>query len=180
VTDGRIELEEQRQKAIETLRSYSKTLTEPSASADGPPKCTYTLRGVCTAPHITYVLRRHSSGKTGDAMQEGNGPVHDWQWWRISFSTDDARTKEASTTESRRRYNIPRNTDVAGFTCRKVREIEVLRAAREESNNVLLVYANSNAVNFGEGPAPPPLQVRYRRSICIRDEPHSFRFCRNL
>lgn len=92
-------------------------------------------------------------------MEEANGHVDDWQWWRISFSAEDARTNEASRTESRRRYDIPRNADVAGFTVRKVREIEVLRAAREESNNVLLVYANSNAVNFGEGPAPSPLQV---------------------
>ncbi|KAL1971042.1 hypothetical protein VTN77DRAFT_2876 [Rasamsonia byssochlamydoides] len=157
--DARLkELEDQRQKALETLRSYSKTLTEPSASEDEPPKCKYTLRGVCTAPHVTYVLRRSGSKKPEDTMEERNERGDDWQWWRISFSTDDARTKEASRTGSRRRYDIPPNADVAGFTCRKVREIEVLRAAREESNNVLLVYANSNAVNFKEGAAPPPLQ----------------------
>ncbi|KAL1980232.1 hypothetical protein VTN96DRAFT_4437 [Rasamsonia emersonii] len=151
------ELEDQRQKALETLRSYSKTLTEPSASADEPPKHRYTLRGVCTAPHVTYVLRRSASNKPEDAMEEGNGRADDWQWWRISFSTDDEKTKEASRTRSRR-FDIPPNADVAGYTARKVREIEVLRAAREESNNILLVYANSNAVNFKEDVLPPALQ----------------------
>lgn len=86
----------------------------------------------------------------------------EWQWWRISFSTDDAKTQQSDSSKdnSSGKYVAPPNTDVIGYTSRKVREIEVLRAAREESKSVLLVYANSNAVQFEESPAPPPLQVR--------------------
>jgi hypothetical protein len=84
--------------------------------------------------------------------------VDEWQWWRISFSTDDAKAQQAESEQ--RDTSAPKNADVIGYTARKVREIEVLRAAREESKNVLLVYANSNAMNFREEPAPIPLQVR--------------------
>lgn len=110
------------------------------------------------------------------------GPIsvssaHDeWQWWRISFSVDDAKARHAEATQTpavpslhqnsgiaqqqrNPRVPLPANMDVAGYTVRPVREIEVLRAAKEEARSVLLVYANENAVNFKEGPLPPPLQV---------------------
>ena len=81
----------------------------------------------------------------------------EWQWWRISFSTDDAKARQVESQQS----DAPssKNADVIGYTARKVREIEVLKAAREESKNVLLVYANGNAMNFREEPIPSPLQV---------------------
>ncbi|KAJ9310120.1 hypothetical protein DTO217A2_406 [Paecilomyces variotii] len=153
------ELEVRRQNALETLRGYSKTLTEPSASPDEPPHCEYTLRGVCTEPHITYVLRRCAERRSEDQM-DIDKPQQGWQWWRISFSTDDAKTQQSESSKSNGtgKYVAPPNTDVIGYTARKVREIEVLRAAREESKSVLLVYANSSAVQFGESPAPTPLQ----------------------
>jgi hypothetical protein len=86
----------------------------------------------------------------------------EWQWWRISFSTDDAKTQRSDVSKGNGsgKYIAPPNTDVIGYTVRKVREIEVLKAAREESKSVLLVYANSNAVQFDESSAPLPLQVR--------------------
>lgn len=65
----------------------------------------------------------------------------------------------ATQQQRRSRVPLPTNADVAGYTARPVREIEVLRAAREEARSVLLVYANENAVNFKEGPLPPQLQV---------------------
>lgn len=94
-------------------------------------------------------------------------PQQGWQWWRISFSTDDAKTQQSESSKSNGtgKYVAPPNTDVIGYTARKVREIEVLRAAREESKSVLLVYANSSAVQFGESPAPTPLQVRMKIPI---------------
>ncbi|KAL2868182.1 uncharacterized protein BJX67DRAFT_63234 [Aspergillus lucknowensis] len=144
------ELEEHKQQALESLRSTSKFLTEPSNSPGEPPVHKYTLRGVCTEPHVTYVLRRRIS----DA--EIKMP-DDYEWWRISFSVDDAKTRQAETGGGN--SSAPRDADVIGYTVRKVREIEVLRAAREESKNVLLVYANSNALNFKEEPAPPTLQA---------------------
>lgn len=42
----------------------------------------------------------------------------------------------------------------------KVREIEVLKAAKDESDKALLVYANEKAVSYEVEALPPPLQVR--------------------
>jgi len=146
-------LESRKQGAIEALRGYSKILTEPSTSADEPPLHKYTLRGVCTQPHITYVLRPRENAQESDARTDD-----EWQWWRISFSTEDAKTQQAES--DRASHAAPSNTDVIGYTARKVREIEVLRAAREESKSVLLVYASANAVTAQEAQIQAPLQVR--------------------
>lgn len=93
-------------------------------------------------------------------MEDTN--VDEWQWWRISFSKDDAKTQQAAKAQNSLRKNAaPKNADIIGYTTTKVRQIEVLKAARE-SSNVLLVYANSNSVSFQSGIAPPALQVRFR------------------
>lgn len=140
---------------MDTLRDYSKILTEPPESPTEPPYHKYTLRGVCTEPHITYVLRPRENATSSESRADD-----EWQWWRISFSTEDAKTRQAES--SRDGHAAPNNADVIGYTARKVREIEVLRAAREEFKSVLLVYASANAVRAQEGQIPPPLQVRYR------------------
>jgi hypothetical protein len=156
-----IELYAMREETAEKIRSFSKTLTEPSPDApDEPPNCRYTLRGVVTAPNVTYVLKRVTPHIPESLMDDGEAKASDWQWWRISFSADDARTQHASAADRKSTYNMPRNADIAGYTATKIREVEVLRAARDESNSVLLVYANSNAVTFEDGAAPPALQVR--------------------
>jgi hypothetical protein len=83
----------------------------------------------------------------------------EWQWWRISFSADDAKTQQAAKAEKSERKNAaPKNADIIGFTTTKVREIEVLKAARD-SSSVLLVYANSKYSSFQSDIAPPALQV---------------------
>ncbi|KAG5291898.1 ubiquitin interaction domain-containing protein [Histoplasma ohiense] len=169
-------LEERKSQALESLRRYTKELTTASNDPAKPPHRKYTLRGVCTHPHVTYVLRRRENN-----VEMTEGPIsvssaHDeWQWWRISFSVDDAKARHAEATQTpvvpslhrnsgiaqqqrNPRVPLPANMDVAGYTVRPVREIEVLRAAKEEGRSVLLVYANENAVNFKEGPLPPPLQ----------------------
>ncbi|OXV07392.1 hypothetical protein Egran_04843 [Elaphomyces granulatus] len=152
------ELEARKQAAREPLRSHSKALTEPSASPSEPPHCKYTLRGVLTMPHVTYVLRRRVVDNWPDEMDQDSGKSNKWQWWRISFSPEDAKTQLAEQKAIYKKYTVPRDADVAGYTARKVREIEVLRAAREESNKVILVYANNNALSIAEDDAPPPLQ----------------------
>ncbi|BCS12273.1 hypothetical protein ALUC_50319A [Aspergillus luchuensis] len=147
------ELETKKQDAMESLRSYSKILTEASSSGELPHH-KYTLRGVCTEPHVTYVLKRRvPEGSTNGCTTSADD---EYQWWRISFSTDDAKNRQAGT--SSEGDAALHNSDVIGYTARKVREIEVLRAAREESKNVLLVYANNNAMNVPEEPAPSQLQ----------------------
>ncbi|OAX78593.1 hypothetical protein ACJ72_07099 [Emergomyces africanus] len=170
-------LEERRAQALESLRRYSKELTTASDDPAKPPHNKYTLRGVCTHPYVTYVLRRHETNVEGTDKPPSSNPTPDgWQWWRISFSVDDAKARQAeasqtpvvpsvhenpanSQQQTRRRVPLPNNADVAGYTVRPVREIEVLRAAREEARSVLLVYANENAVNFKEGLLPPQLQA---------------------
>lgn len=137
---------------MDTLRDYSKILTSQPASLEGPPYHKYTLRGVCTKPHVTYVLRPREDIPGSESRTE-----KEWQWFRISFSTEDAKTRQAES--SRDSHAAPNNADVIGYTARKVREIEVLRAAREESKSILLVYANANAVSPQEGDLPPGLQV---------------------
>ncbi|KAJ5176690.1 uncharacterized protein N7482_002567 [Penicillium canariense] len=153
------ELDTRKQSAMETLRSYSKTLTEPPAAPGEPPLHRYTLRGVCTEPHITYVLKRGEYDDNSDDLMDidgerGNGD----QWWRISYSTEDGKTRQAAKREADGDSAATQNGDVIGYTARKVREIEVLRAAREEWRSVLLVYASDAAVNAKVDPAPTQLQ----------------------
>lgn len=147
---------------MEALRGYSKILTEPSESPTDPPHHKYTLRGVCTQPHVTYVLRPRENAQESDARED-----EEWQWWRISFSTEDANTRQAES--DRGSHAAPSNTDVIGYTARKVREIEVLRAAREESKSILLVYASANAVKAQEDQIPSPLQVKQTLDSFIDD-----------
>lgn len=157
IEDKLKDLQNRRQKAVKTLRNYSKFLTEPSESPTEPPQHRYTLRGVCTEPHITYVLRPVTSHNSEQATDLQPSAGDRWQWWRISFSTDDAKARRAET--NRDGKAAASAADVVGYTARKVREIEVLHAAREESKNVLLVYANSNAISVQAQPLPAELQT---------------------
>ncbi|PYH41680.1 putative nuclear distribution protein RO10 [Aspergillus saccharolyticus JOP 1030-1] len=143
-------LEDKRRRIKEGLREYSKILTE--ASPDAEPHYKYTLRGVCTQPHVTYVLRRCDEHGSDDEPSI----TGEYQWWRFSFSTEDAAIRKAES-EGRAKTDFD-HADIIGYTARKVNEAEVLQAAREESNQVLLVYANSNAVSMGVEPAPAQLQ----------------------
>ncbi|EED17601.1 conserved hypothetical protein [Talaromyces stipitatus ATCC 10500] len=159
IKDKLSELEAEKQAARDTLRNHSKILTESAVSSDDPPHYKYTLRGLCTAPHITYILRKDSPPRADeDLIEMEDKKPEEWHWWRISFSTDDAKTQQAAKPENKRIMNSKtNNADVIGYTAVKVREIEVLRAARE-SRSVLLVYANNNAVEFPYEPPPPALQ----------------------
>ncbi|KAE8396221.1 ubiquitin interaction motif protein [Aspergillus alliaceus] len=157
IEDKLRELVQRRENAIETLRSYTKILTEPSNPSGKVPHYKYTLRGVCTEPHVIYVLRPRAHKE--EIVDNNSTTTNEWQWWRISFSTDDAKARQAESAESQQGdTSSTKNADVIGYTARKVREVEVLKAAREESKNVLLIYANGNAMDFGEEPAPSPLQ----------------------
>lgn len=161
------ELEAAKQEARDTLREYSKILTDPWASPEDSPHYKYSLMGVCTAPHITYVLKNRDSGQAEEDLieMEEKEPEEEWQWWRISFSTDDAKTQQAAKPEGQwTRNSKPNNADVIGYTAIKVREIEVLKAARE-SSSLLLVYANANAVAFPHNSPPPALQVRNSSTV---------------
>ncbi|CAL5872038.1 uncharacterized protein PFLUO_LOCUS6295 [Penicillium psychrofluorescens] len=147
-------LETRKQSAQEALRNYSKTLTEPSDSPTEPPVHKYTLRGVCTEPHVTYVLRRNNPSGSGDAMDVDS----EYHWWRISFSAEDGKTKQAEKRAAQGDNNASQHGDVIGYTAKPVREVEVLHAAREEWRNALLVYASDNAMRVPEEAALSQLQ----------------------
>lgn len=82
-----------------------------------------------------------------------------YQWWRISFSQEDGKTRQAEKRAAQGDNIASQRGDVVGYTARRVREIEVLRAAREEWRSVLLVYASEAAMSAQIEPAPPQLQV---------------------
>ncbi len=180
-------LEKRRDEARDQLRTLSQLLTKPSNDPEEPPHNKYTLRGVSTEPHITYVLQQLDPDEidySHDAEATG------WQWWRISYSTVDA--KPVSTTASPSAsspsgpnqgyeldgWGVPKgfvgdwarkarkereiNTDRAGFSVQKVREVEVLKAARDESTSALLVYASERAVNQEPVKLPSQLKVSYQ------------------
>ncbi|KAI9837545.1 MAG: hypothetical protein M1819_007196 [Sarea resinae] len=122
-------LDEQKEKARASLRDLSRLLTDESEDVELKPKQRYTLRGVSTEPHITYVLHaldEDANDNTPDAVARKE------QWWRICYSASES--KPVSKT--------------------KVRETQVLKAAREESRSALLVYASEKAVS-AEWKAPP-------------------------
>ncbi|KAJ6034899.1 uncharacterized protein N7446_009656 [Penicillium canescens] len=149
------ELEVSKENAVKSLREISKTLTEPSESPSEPPTYKYTLRGVCTQPHITYVL---SNAKAGSPdlmdMEDESGD----QWWRISYSTEDGKTRQAEKRKAQGDNTTTQNGDVVGYSASKVREDEVLQAARDEWRSVLLVYASENAMKAPVDPAPAQLR----------------------
>ncbi|EZF31235.1 hypothetical protein H109_00465 [Trichophyton interdigitale MR816] len=171
------ELEERKTQAIESLRQLSNCFTGPASSVEESPRHKYTLRGVCTEPHIFYVLRPRKLEL--DLMTDDVPDVpatEQWQWWRFSFSVDDAKVgstgsaslKPASQIESSAsgptsskpvsRATVADNVDIVGYTARPVREIEVLHAVKEESSSVVLVYANEEAMSFEAGELPEPLK----------------------
>jgi len=57
------------------------------------------------------------------------------------------------------RHASERKADRAGCSVQKVREVEVLKAARDESTRALLVYASERAVNQEVLDLPPQLKV---------------------
>lgn len=154
------ELDAEKQKIRDDLRKHSGILTDSSITGDDPPHNKYTLRGLCTAPHIIYVLRKDGQNQSEvNLIEMEESQSEEWHWWRISFSADDAKTQKNNKPKSRRgRNRQTNNADVIGHTAIRVREVEVLRAARD-ARSLLLVYANQNAIGFPQGPAPPALQV---------------------
>ena len=168
------------------LRATTAELTSPCVEPLLSPFHPYTLRGVSTKQHITYVLR-----PAIEALQDpesGSSVSKQWQWWRISSSTEEAKHNQAVTygpdprplPSSVQRESIgaigpfspwsPGNTqknqpsldcvgNVVVYETRKLSEEDVLNAAREEDDSVTLVYASDKAVNFQGSALSGPLQM---------------------
>lgn len=165
-TNQFIALYERKELLITRLKEFSQRLT--FKEGDGPPYHKYTLRGVCTQENVMYVLKQFP----GTDFTECEG-----QWWRISYSVDDARELAyrrlqhplRSTTPNGTEYfldptkprvPVPEHKEIAAATVNPVGEFDVLRAAETESSSVLLVYASEDAVKYQAHELPEPLQVR--------------------
>jgi hypothetical protein len=85
----------------------------------------------------------------------------EYHWWRISFSAEDGKTKQAEKRAAQGGNNASQHGDVVGYTAKPVREVEVLHAAREEWRNALLVYASENAMHVPVEAALSQLRVRF-------------------
>ncbi|MCJ1378770.1 hypothetical protein MMC17_001869 [Xylographa soralifera] len=123
-------LEQSKDQAVEKMRQLSKLYTKPSENMDDPPHHKYTLRGVSTNPNTTYLLANPNG--PGDLM---GLELDEWQWWKISYSVGD----------------------VHPISYSKVREVEVLKAAKDESYKALLVYASVKALSYQEQRIPDQL-----------------------
>lgn len=168
-------LEEQKVLTLEMYRKVTQQLTQPSSSPLDSPRRKYTLRGVSTKAHITYVLRPVVKDLVDFECDNTENAKEDscWQWWRISFSYEETQQNGKSCapgfctqTQAQGGQNsgaisasgpysdwsgkpqqpAPEMEDRLGFSVRKVQESEVLEAAQEEHHTVLLVYANETAV----------------------------------
>ncbi|KAL9640894.1 MAG: hypothetical protein Q9204_000514 [Flavoplaca sp. TL-2023a] len=127
------ELENSKATIQAHLRELSKLLTEPSDVHEESPSDRYTLRGVCAAPNIVYVQEKTQMETFDDML---NGEAEDWQWWKLQF--------ECNHTTS--------------FSCTKVRQVEVLKAVRDESPSAVLVYASDKAMSVENKELPPELK----------------------
>ncbi|KAL8931815.1 MAG: hypothetical protein Q9211_006714 [Gyalolechia sp. 1 TL-2023] len=125
--------EESKEKARAKLRELSKLFTEPSDIPEENPREKYTLRGVCAEPHTVYVQERTRTESGGDLLDVR---TEEWQWWKLKYEANA----------------------VQPITCAKVREIEVLQAARHESPSALLVYASERAMAVENKELPASLK----------------------
>lgn len=164
------------EQQIETYKNQKSTIlakmyelatefTEPEDESS-PLKLRYTLRGVATKPNVTYLLRRVESDEAS--------PDPEWQWWRTTSSCEEAKKEPVVYGPSPRPDNNlaaqgPYSTwhgnstkedgTIISYAVQKVDEAEVLQAAKEEYEAVLLVYATDHAVNFTGSPLSAPLSM---------------------
>ncbi|KAI9791947.1 MAG: hypothetical protein M1816_003216 [Peltula sp. TS41687] len=142
-------LEEQKDKAKESLAEISVVLARPSNDPKINPKHRYTLRGVSTEPHITYVLctvqdEESNNSTLNQATQEvaGQGPgTQSYQWWRMSFTSGESNPVSKM----------------------KVAEEEVLKVAGE-GKTTLLVYASERAIDPSNDKTLPHPLINFVRA----------------
>jgi hypothetical protein len=178
--------ERERQELRTKLRIKTAQLTEPNVEESSSPSHRFTLRGVSTKQHVTYVLQ-----PAAEALQEPEAESSvsgQWQWWRISSSTEKPGDKTSVVqgpnpkppppSEQAVSFGVSgpfspwpptgthndllsseHNENVVSYTVRKVSEADVLKAAREEDDSITLVYASDKAVDFRGTALSGPLQM---------------------
>ncbi|KAI4724189.1 hypothetical protein E4T49_08081 [Aureobasidium sp. EXF-10728] len=113
-------LEEEKEKTRKALTELSKENGLPVENL----KHRYTLRGVSTKPHVTYLLRPRDPSDT--AMADDEDAPEGMQWWRIEYDVQVNGAKVIKT---------------------KSTQDDVIRAVELEHNQALLVYASDHAIS---------------------------------
>lgn len=84
-------LNEEREKAIDSLRELSKLYTHPSELPNQPPLHKYTLRGVSPSKNTVYICRTAVPELIDiDLESEGSQPKGD-QWWKIHYEPSESK-----------------------------------------------------------------------------------------
>ena len=191
-------LEEEKNKIREEFRKLSLWMTTPLADSSKSPHKKYYLSGVTTKPWITYVRVKQEKDliefeeqqdvmtteadqtEAGTKNEAVTGDDANWQWWRVSFSRDEASQsnepisfhppligpttqQEAYAADQARKVGPSQQGDAVGYSVKKIREDEVLKAAREESTQVIAVYASEEAIHFKGSELSESLQAFVER-----------------
>lgn len=149
-----ISLSEAKEKAIEELRNLSKLYTEPSDDPSAPKLRKYSLRGVSTKKDTMYICRRAEPDLIDmDLDSENSEPKNLDQWWKIHYA----------------------QFGHSPVSVEKITEKEVLKAARDDSNATMLVYASEKALNFQKHALPKVLEnfVRWDNAAFKAEFPES-------
>lgn len=153
-------LEDTRREALRKYADISQWYTRPSNELGKPPSHKYTLRGVSAVNDTTYVLQRTRTLGSGEFLDHR---AEEWQWWKLSFAQGQAQPVSQTVSPP----GLELEPDVwyrphcllAYLLPQRIREIEALKAARDDSNSALLVYASEKAVTLESSNLPSQLKV---------------------
>ena len=142
-------LNEEKEKAQEAMKDFSRVLTIPSSSEEpAGPELThpYVLRGVATASLRLLITYAQYPASTGTGFNQSN-----LQWWKMVYDTSkhNPRVEKARVTEE-----------------------EVLSKAAEGVDDTMLVFVAKDQLG-GPPPIPPPPQLESfveRDNAAFRDE----------
>ncbi|KAH8821644.1 hypothetical protein F5884DRAFT_96464 [Xylogone sp. PMI_703] len=139
-------LNEEKERLRFTLREVSKLYTSPSTDPEQPPHYKYTLRGISTTKNITYVCRQAEPDLISMDVDSASPKPLDEQWWRIEYGTSGSNP----------------------VAVQKTTLEKVLKSAKSESKNSILVYASEKAMQWPSKPLPTALEE------FVLDDNHAF------
>ncbi|KIW26697.1 uncharacterized protein PV07_06509 [Cladophialophora immunda] len=148
-------LEQRKNELRLRSRQITMRLTKPTPEIPDVPNRKYTLQGVATKPGVTYFRRQNTKINylIDDDVLDQDSLTGDW--WRTAWLQDEAQPAifhpPMVGPVTRAQAEAIKQAETAPFSITRVQQAEVLEAVRKESNSVLLVYANENAMNFQGG-----------------------------
>jgi hypothetical protein len=160
------EMEEKRSSLRAEIQKITLQYSEPGDDPNEPPFMKYVLQGLATKPEIMYVRERSQDllGLENDSDEERN----EYQWWRIQWLQVPGSgitqprppligpVTQAQATNSNGDWSAKQGDQPYSVT--RVKEEDVLEAARTEHHSIVLVYANENAMSFEGSAISQPLK----------------------